>query len=76
MRICVAACASFYAERIDLVSNWENANHKGGGVGHFHAKSPLTNFQKLTHQITLLADFTHFEQPFYYKKTQQLISPH
>ena len=30
----------------------------------FSRKSPLTNFHKLTPQITLLADFTHFEQPF------------
>ena len=36
----------------------------GDGVGHFQAKSPLTNFQTLTHQISLLADFAHFEQPY------------
>ena len=29
----------------------------------FRHKS-LTNFLTLTHQISLLADFTHFEQPF------------
>ena len=57
--------------------NWENANQSGGGVGHFQIKSSLTNFQKLTHQITLLAHFTHFEQPFsLQKKQQQPISPH
>ena len=39
-------------------------------------KSPLTNFQKLIHQITFLADFTHFEQPFHYKTEKQPISSH
>ena len=39
-------------------------------------KSLLTNFQKLTHRITLLADLTHFEQLFHYKTKKQPISPH
>ena len=46
-------------------------DQNGDGIGHFQAKSRLTNFQKLIHQISLLADFTHFEQPFHYK-TQKL----
>ena len=36
------------------------------GNSHSHgnpAKCPLTNFQTLTHQISLFAIFTHFEQP-------------
>ena len=55
-------CASFYIERIDLASKL-NTYQNGDGVSHFQVKVP-SNFQKLTHQITLLADFTHFEQPF------------
>ena len=66
----------FCVERIDLASKLRNANLNGGGVGHFQVESPLTNFQKLTHQITLLADFTHFEQPFSLQNQKQPISPH
>ena len=33
----------------------------------------LTNFLTLTHQISLLADFTHFEQPFLNKTQKQPI---
>ena len=42
-------------------------------VDHFQAKSPLTNFQTLTHQISIFADFTHFEQPFLLKTQKQPI---
>ena len=39
-------------------------------------ESPLTNLQALTHQISLLADFAHFEQPFHYKTQKQPIVRH
>ena len=63
--------ASFYVERIDLASKLRKCLPNGGRVVHFQVKSPLTNFQKLTHQITLLADFTHFEQPFSLQKNKK-----
>ena len=62
-------CASFYFERIDLASKLRKCLPNGDGVGHFQVKCPLTYFQKLTHQITLLEDFTHFELPFSLQKT-------
>ena len=39
-------------------------------------QSPLTNFQTLTYQISLLADFTHLEQPFDYQNQKQPILRH
>ena len=42
----------------------------------FSGKSLLTNFQTLIHQISLLADFTHFEQPFHCKTQKQPILRH
>ena len=45
-------------------------------VDHSQAKCPLTTFRTLTHKISLLADFTHFEQPFHYKTQKQPISPY
>ena len=68
--------ASFYVERIDLASKLRKCLQNGGGVGHIQVKSPLTNFQKLTPQITLLADFTHFERPFSLQNQNKTISPH
>ena len=54
-------CASFYVERIDLTSKLRKLDQNGKGIGHFQPKSPLTNFQILTHQIIWL---THFKQTF------------
>ena len=68
--------ASFYVERIDLASKLRKCLQNGGEVGHFQAKSPLTNFQKRTLQITLLADLKHFEQPFSLQNQKPPISPH
>ena len=38
----------------------EGTLHENGrdGVGHFHAKSPLTNFQTLNHQTHYLLVYT------------------
>ena len=49
-------CASFYVERIDLASKLRKCKPKWRWSRHFQAKSPLTNVQTLTHQITLFAD--------------------
>ena len=57
-------CASFYVERIDLASKLRKCSPKWRWSRPFSGKSPLTNFQQLIPQITLLADFTHFERPF------------
>ena len=64
----------FYSERIDLASKLRNANN-GGGVSHFHAKSPLTNFQTLTHQISLLAGL-HTLSNLFTKKPKKPILEH
>ena len=48
-------CASFYVERIDLASKLRKCKPKWRWSRHFQAKGPLTNFQTLTHQITLFA---------------------
>ena len=55
---------SFYVERIDLASKLTKCLPKWRWIQPFSGKKSLTNFQKLTPQVTLLADFIHFEQPF------------
>ena len=50
--------ASFYVERIDLATKLRESDQKWQWSRPFSRKSPLTNFQTLTHQISLLADFT------------------
>ena len=41
----------------------------------FRQKVPSQIF-RLTHQISLLAEYTHFKQPFHYKTQKQLILRH
>ena len=45
-------------------------------VSNIFKQSPLTNFQTLTHQISILADFIHFEQPCKLQAQKQLILRH
>ena len=66
--------ASFYVGRIDLASKLRKSDRNSIGVDHFQEKSPLTNFQTLDHQIPLLADFTHFEQPFLLQNSKSTYS--
>ena len=68
--------ASFYVERIDLASKLRLSNQKWQWSRSFSSKKSLTNFQTLTHHISLLGDFTHFEQPFHYKTQKQPILRH
>ena len=48
-------CASFYVERIGLASKLRKFLPKWRWSWPFSGKSPLTNVQKLTHQMSLLA---------------------
>ena len=54
----------------------ENANQNGGGFCHFQVKSPLKNFQTLTHQISLfsgLHTLRSLQNIFYYVNDEFLI---
>ena len=55
---------SFYIERIDLAPKLRKIGPRCLLMRPFSGKKYLTNFLTLTHQISLLADFTHFEHPF------------
>ena len=65
--------ASFYVEKIKPASKLESYTRNGVGVGHFQAKSPLTYFQTLTHQISLFASLNTFNNFFLYKTQKQPI---
>ena len=67
-------CASFYVERIDLASKLRKCKPKWRWNRPFSGKSPLTNFQTLTHQISLFAGLHTLSNPFHEKTKKQTYS--
>ena len=60
-------------ERIDPASKLRELTKNGVGVCHSLAKSPLTNYQTLTNQISLLASLDTLTDLFLYKTQKQPI---
>ena len=60
------------------ICNWSSFEQTktGVGVGRFQAKIPLTNFQSLAHQISLLASVDTLISFFLYKTQKQTIPSH
>ena len=68
--------ASFYVERIDIASKLRELNQKWRWSRSFSDTSPLTNFQTLIHQISLLASLDTLSSFFLYKTQKQTIFCH
>ena len=68
--------ASFYIEEIDLASKLRLFDQKWQWSRPFSGKSPLSNFQTLTHQISILAGVHTLSNLFRYKTKNQPILPH
>ena len=68
--------ASFYVERIELASKLKLSDQKWQWSRPFSGKSAFTNFQTLTHQISLLAGLHTLSNLFHYTTQKQPIQRH
>ena len=79
--ICVkyVKCCSYFGTSITFFRELcylTVVTFKRQGNYYFQTKGPLTNFQTLTHQISLLAGLRTFNNPFRQKTKKEVILQH
>ena len=73
---CARSRHIFLCDRIDLASKLRELNQKWRRSRSFSFKNPLTNFQTLAHQISLLTSVDTLISFFLYKTQKQTIFCH